>query len=135
MASIVKRQNGTREIQFKNPATGKPSAIRLGHGTLSHAKTVKAHVEELVSAKIKGASVADETAQWLRDKAGDDLHRKLAQVGLVKTRTIDLIPTIAEYKLVFLTSKPHIKASTKRTFEVALNRMVDAIGPELRLSD
>ncbi|MFL5329873.1 MAG: tyrosine-type recombinase/integrase [Gemmataceae bacterium] len=134
MASLIKRKNGTREIQFKNPITSKPSAVRLGHGTLSHARTVKSHVEELISAKIKGARVADETCRWLRDKAHDDLHRKLEQVGLVEPRAVDTTPTIGEYAKLFLDSKPHIKASTRRTFKVALDRMTAAIGPELRLS-
>ena len=90
------------------------------------AQTVKCHVEELVSSKLRGTSIADETSKWLRD-IGDDLHSKLAKLGLVTARGPDTVSTVAEYKQAFVASKPHIKASTRRTFQVALDRMTTAM--------
>jgi hypothetical protein len=52
MASVIRRANGTREIQFTSPLTGKSAAIRLGKVTLAQARQVKAYLEDLVSATI-----------------------------------------------------------------------------------
>src|SRR5262249_2652666 len=68
-------------------------------------------------------------------RLGDKLAKKLARAGLIAPRSSGIVPSIADFAKVFLESKPHVKPTTRRTFQVALDRVTDAIGPEMRLTD
>src|SRR5437763_16075526 len=85
MASIIKRPNGHRWIQFTN-GDNKRQTIRLGKATAKYAQDVSTKVEALTAAAIAKLSWDGETAKWVAD-IGDALHNKLVAVGLVPKRT------------------------------------------------
>src|SRR5438067_219713 len=84
MASIIKRPNGHRWIQFTD-GDYKRKTVRLGKVTAKFAQEVKTKVEALNSAAIANFSLEGETAKWVAE-IGDVLHDKLLAVGLVPKR-------------------------------------------------
>src|ERR1700677_2413534 len=84
MASISRDPNGRRRILFV-AAEGERKAIRLGKMSNRMAEEIKIKVEALNAAKIGGCSLDRETAAWVAN-LGDDLHAKLAAVGLTQPR-------------------------------------------------
>ncbi|WP_298862214.1 site-specific integrase [uncultured Gimesia sp.] len=115
MASIAKRPNGGKMIQFFD-ATGKRRAIQIGKLSMKAATSIRVHVERLVSSRITGHALDDGTALWL-SKLDKTMIGKLSKVGLIearesatlgemidefiKLRTGDVKPrTVAKYKVV-----------------------------------
>src|SRR4051812_18477312 len=84
MASISSDPNGTKRILFIDGG-GNRKAIRLGKTSIRMAESIKVRVESLNAAKIAGCSMDRETAAWIAN-LGDDLHAKLAAVGLTEPR-------------------------------------------------
>lgn len=85
MASIAKEPNGRRRIQFTD-AGGTRRTIRLGKVTAKEAESIRTRVELLLSALITGSPIDADTARWLAS-IGDDLHDRIARVGLVRARS------------------------------------------------
>ncbi len=82
MASIsTDKNNGRRMLQFVD-AGGKRRSIRLGKLTKRDADAIRLRVEKLLSAKISGHAVDNETAKWL-SSLEPALRSKLAAAGLV----------------------------------------------------
>jgi hypothetical protein len=80
MASLsTDKKTGTRRIQFLDD--GARRTIRLGKMPKKSAESVKARVEHLIVARTAGVAIDAETARWVAD-LGDDLHDKIARVGL-----------------------------------------------------
>ncbi len=87
MASLVavKGKRGTSyEVQFCDGADRRPK-IRLGRVPKKTAQATQLRIEFLIAAKAAAAAIDAETARWL-DGIGDDLHERLARVGLVPHR-------------------------------------------------
>ena len=84
MASIANDPNGTRRILFTDPH-GKRRTLRLGKTPRKAAEAVRVRVEALLASSITGQPVEPETSRWLAG-VGDDLHDKLARVGLIEPR-------------------------------------------------
>src|SRR5437660_1406196 len=112
----------------------KRRSIRLGKVSRRQAEAVKLRVEALNAAAISKCPLDGETAAWIAE-IGGELAKKLARAGLIAPRASGFLPCVAEFAKVFLESKPHIKPTTRRTFQVALDRMTAAIGPDKWLSD
>lgn len=84
MASLSTDGTGNRTIQFV-AGDGKRRSVRLGKVNKKLAESVKLKVEALVAAARARLPLDRETAAWTAD-IGDDLHAKLAAVGLVAPR-------------------------------------------------
>ncbi len=84
MASISTQANGHRIIQFVG-CDRKRRSLRLGKVAMRHAESVRVHVEHLVAARVTGGAIHLETARWLTSLT-DELHAKLAGVGLIAAR-------------------------------------------------
>ncbi len=84
MASISKTGDGRRSIQFV-ASDGKRKTIRLGKVSQRIAEEIKVKIEVLAGAVKTGFPIDGETAAWLA-RIGDDLHARLAAVGLVPGR-------------------------------------------------
>jgi len=84
MASICSDPGGRKRILFIDK-DGVRRAIRLGRVTGKMALAVKLKVEALAAARLTGGTVDDEVSRW-GGGVGDDLHAKLATVGLVEPR-------------------------------------------------
>ena len=65
MASISRRSNGRREIQFTS-ANGKRPIIRLGKVSQRAAESIKVHIERLVTSAITGYLAVWATLKMIR---------------------------------------------------------------------
>ena len=83
MASIGKDAKGYKRILFV-AQNRKRKTIRLGKASMKQAEAVKLKVEALVTAQFTG-NLDAETARWVADLP-DDMHARLAAVGLVTLR-------------------------------------------------
>src|SRR4051794_31973665 len=84
MASVVSDHGGRRRIQWVG-ANRKRQQIRLGQLDKRMAERVRLKIETLISAAATGFPVDDETKKWV-DGLSDQLHERLAGVGLVQPR-------------------------------------------------
>ena len=96
MASLINDPRGLKRILFIGP-DGVRRAIRLGKMSKRDAEAVKLRVEHLVTAKITGHAVNDETARWVADlkmKMAD----KLARVDLIPKKEVAVLgPFVSSY--------------------------------------
>ncbi len=83
MASIHKERRGKKTVyrlQFYDKDNHRRS-MRLGSINKKAAETIRAKVEDLVSASISGGLPSKSTLDWLQKELGDDLAGKLKKVG------------------------------------------------------
>ena len=129
MASISRdKKNGHSTIQFVGPDM-KRRIIRLGKVSQRSAEPVKVKVEQLVTAKITGHAVDDETARWV---AGLEpaLEEKLVKVGLVpKRQHAELGSVLASY----IEGRIDVKSSTRTVYQHTVRCMIEHFGEEQSL--
>ena len=128
MASICKLPNGRKALQFTGP-DGTRKTLRLGRLHMTTARTVKTHVESILSARAAGVPIADEQAKWLGE-VGDVLHDRMVRCGLVDRRGVSL--SLGEWVKFFMSSLP-VKGSTREQIEIAAGNLVTFIGADTRL--
>jgi hypothetical protein len=71
MASVAK-DGKSKRVQFVDPESGRRLGISLTRCSARDAETIAGHVEELISAKIRGRAARPATAAWLIE-IGDTL--------------------------------------------------------------
>ena len=108
MASLTSEKNGRKRLEVVCPKDGVRRPLRLGKVTKKQAETVRAHVEQLVSAAITKAALPDDTSAWLASVDGE-LYEKLAGLGLVKNR---VSATLRKYFADYITSRIDLKPRT-----------------------
>jgi len=105
MASIARDgNNGRRRILFIDPTDGRRRTLRLGKCSDRAAETVCRHLEELVSARIRGHAIGPATAVWLTE-IGDALQERLAKVGLTESRDRAPAATLGEFTAGYIDSR------------------------------
>ncbi len=125
MASITNEPNGRRVVQFYG-SDGKRRSIRLGKVTKAQAESVARRVDDLLASAITGSPLSRETAVWLSN-LDDDMHDKLARVGLVASRErATLGPFIDGY--IELKRKEKIKAGTLTFYGHTRRNLVEFFG-------
>lgn len=132
MASISKQPNGRRTIQFVGPDK-KRRSIRLGKMSQRQAEAVKLRVEHLVTAKITGHSIDDETARWL-GTISDELYERLAKVELVKSKGSQL-NTLGTFTESYIESRTSLKSRTLDRLRYTRKLMLEFFGKDVRLRD
>jgi len=95
MASVSVGKNGLTRILFTSQ-DGKRKTLYLGKTPKKSAEVICIRVEHLVNAASSKLPVDPETARWVAG-IGDDLHAKLAAVGLIS-------PRVSAKLIEFLTS-------------------------------
>lgn len=126
MASISTDPQGNRTIQFV-AGDGKRRSVRLGKMPIKTVDKIKTHIEALNSAAIANTSLENETAAWLA-KIADDLHAKLAAVGLVQERQT---ARLGEFLEGFITNRrASAKPNTIMNLEAAKRRLVEHFGAD-----
>lgn len=121
MASISDDGNGRKRILFVN-ASGDRKAIRLGKVSIKTAETVCTKMEALNAAIIANTPIDRETAAWL-SKIGDDLHAKLAAVGLAEPRSTSAA-TLAEYVAGYRQHRADVSRGTSTNYGIVANRLL-----------
>ena len=106
MASIGKDRNGRKRILFV-AEDGSRKTIRLGKASMKQALAFKVKLEALIAGQYAG--IDDETARWLT-ALPDDIHAKLADVGLVEPRASLLLGDFLEQ---YIEGRHDVKPATR----------------------
>lgn len=109
MASISSGKDGRRTVQFVG-GDGKRRSIRLGKVPMKNAQEVQRRVEFLVGALATNSAPDLDTAKWLA-AIDDDVHGKLAAVGLVEPRASSLL-SLEKLIDAYIKSRPDFKPRT-----------------------
>lgn len=128
MASIGRDSNGRKRILFVN-RDGRRQTVRLGKVSLRVAEEVKGKIETLNSNQIAGLGMDGETAVWL-SKIGDDLHGKLAAVGLVAPRAPAEVKEnrLAEFIDAYIVGRTDAKSNTLMNLRLFRQRLTVFFG-------
>jgi integrase len=103
MASVAK-DGRSKRVQFVDPESGRRLGISLGRCSAREAETIAGHVEELISAKIRGRAASPATAAWLTE-IGDTLYERLVRVGLVEPRHKAPVVTLGQFTADYIESR------------------------------
>ncbi len=133
MASIANDPGGRRRIQFVD-TDGKRRPIRLGKMSLRDAEGIARHVEALLVAKRSGQPLASRTAAWLGE-IGDDLHARIAAVGLVAPREAPPTATLGPFLTEYIASRTDVKPLTTRHLNDAKRNLIAFFGEDKPLAD
>ena len=127
MASLTTdKKTGTRRIQFVDGS--KRHAIRLGKMPKKSADSVLARIEHLIAARTAGVSIDAETARWLADLP-DELHERIARVGLTEARQAREVVTLEKMLTAFdAEATRDIKTSTRTRQAQAQRLLLDFFG-------
>ena len=129
MASISNDAGGGRRILFVNQNRDRKS-IRLGKVSRKIADEVKSRVENIVAAAKAGHSIDGETADWL-GKIGDELHSRLAAVGLVPGRqAAAAAPKLGDFLESYIAGRTDVADSTVINLNAASRRLVEFFGED-----
>ena len=126
MASISRDPNGRRRILFTDRNGGRKT-IRLGKVSQRMAEEIKIKVETLNAAKIGAGSLDRETAAWVAN-LGDDLHAKLAAVGLTSPRQA---ARLGEFLDAFIANRQSSAApNTIMNLQQSKRRLIEHFGAD-----
>ncbi len=131
MASINREPNGHRTIQFVG-GDGKRRSIRLGKIPQRSAETVKVVVEHLVAAQLTGGALEPETARKVAD-LHDTLYKRLAAVGLLKTRQATSTMTVAAFLKDYIDRRVDVKPATREVWGVITDNLTEHFGGQCDL--
>jgi len=132
MASISTSSDGRRTIQFK-ASNGRRKSVRLGKVSQRQAESVRGKVEDLANASITGEAARPATAQWVAE-IGDDLHKRLAKVGLVEPRGSRDAATLGKFTTDYIASRTDVKPRTVINLKRAADAMVEYFGAKRSLA-
>ncbi len=123
MASITKRPNGRREIQFIG-IDNKRRTLRLGKVDQKIAESIRLRVEELNSAKVNSSPIPLYTALWLQS-ISDGLHDRLQRCGLCEPRTVAAPTELPLHKMLsdYIARRDDVKAGTRTIYEQAARHL------------
>ncbi len=106
MASIVKRPNGHRWIQFV-AADGSRKTVRLGRFSQRDAEEVRRRVEELLSSLIAGSPWSRSLAGWVSELP-DGLATRLEGVGLIPKRAESRDVSVVDFATTYIEGRRDI---------------------------
>lgn len=98
------------------------------------ADSIRVRVEHLNAANIGCTSLDNETAAWVA-KIGDDLHGKLAAVGLLMPRGRSLSVKLAAYWKEFVAGKRTLKARSVVAMNQVADRAARFFGPDKAVAE
>jgi integrase len=128
MASISTGPNGCRTIQFV-ARDGKRKSIRLGKVPMKTAEEVRRRVEYLHAASVNGTAPDGDTANWLAS-IGDELHARLAAVGLVAARVSAVKPRLKAFIDAYVAGRTDAKPQTLLNLKMFGDRLTAFFGPD-----
>lgn len=124
MASVSKnKKTGRVMVQFT--LDGERKTISLPAATtLKTAGTIRSHVEALLAAKYAAEAVEYHTADWLA-KIGDELHEKLAAVGLCLPRRQSLL---GQFLSEYIVGRTDVDAHTNQNMRNGRTLLIQFFG-------
>ncbi len=133
MASISTSSEGLRTVQFVG-LDGKRRSVRLGKVPKKVTDEVKRRVEYLVAAVGAGTAPDTDTTRWLAS-ISNELHAKLAAVGLVSPRASSSDARLKEFIDDYIASWPDIKQSTRISLGVSAARLIKFFGADCPMAN
>lgn len=131
MASICSDPNGRKRIVFVG-LDGSRRPLRLGKVSDRTAKEVKRHLEVILSDAAADSPLDPRTADWL-SRISDELHAKLAGVGLVNPREATEVLTLRQFLADYTDRRTDVKASTQVFYGLTVANLNEFFGDrELR---
>ena len=130
MASLVRRPNGRREIQFTD-SVGKRHTVRLGKMPKRDAESVKTRVEHLLTAQITKRPIEGDTARWVAS-LDDVLAARLARVGLIRARESAML---GDFLSSYIKSRTDVKPLTEKKYRTTEGLLVQQFGASRLLRD
>ena len=130
MASITKQSNGRRTVQFVG-SDGKRRSVRLGKVSQRTAESIKFRIEQFNSAMIANHAVDSDTAAWVATLP-DEMHKKLARVGLVQERSSS---TLGQFIDSYIVLRSDVEESTRLKYMNTRRNLVEYFGPNRNLRD
>ena len=130
MASISTDSAGNRTIQFVG-IDRKRRSLRLGRVSMKAAEKFRDRVEDLNSARLFHSAPPEYVASWAK-KIGDNLHAKLAAVGLVEPRE-GTRTTLGAFLRDYIDRRTDVKPNTRRHLQQSQKYLIDTFGDALPL--
>ena len=128
MASIGKDPNGRKRILFV-AEDGSRKTIRLGKASIKQALAFKVKLESVIAGQYAG--IDDETARWIA-ALPDDVHQKLATVGLVEPRASRML---GEFLEQYINGRHDVKPSTRLVYTRTQKHLIEFFGLDKPLRD
>ncbi len=132
MATIGNDSGGRKRILFI-AADGKRKTVRIGKASLSDAQKFKGNIELLATAAHLGHAPDPVISQWLSERS-DDMHQRIAAVGLAKPRTFTT-HSLAAFIDNYIVDRTNAKPRTIINLKAARKELVEFFGPDRSLSD
>ena len=122
MASVEKDGQGYR-IRFIDH-NGTRKAIRLSGMNKTATEKIARYVEELVAWRKSGLSLDSQTAGWL-SRAGQQLHDKLSNAGLIEPRASSVL---GDFIAGYIERRSDVKPGTRMNFGTCERNLNDFFG-------
>jgi integrase len=132
MASLTTDPKGNRTVQFV-AGNGKRRSIRLGKIPVKAADSIRTRVEYLNAAKVGNFPLDTDTAAWLA-KVGDDLHAKLAAVGLIAERIRPEAVSLGGFLRRLIEDRADAKPRTRINLDQAARKLTAHFGADAPLA-
>jgi len=126
MASIGKDKGGRKRVLFV-AEDGSRKTVRLGKCSLRQAQAFKVRLEALIAGRFSGIDA--ETARWAGDLP-DDMHAKLASLGLVDPRAATRSATLGELLDRYFAARTDVKPGTVLVWQQAKQSLLDYFGAD-----
>lgn len=106
---------------------GKRRTVRLGKLTQRQFDDVCRRIDSILGARLSNQPIERNDAEWLGG-IGDDLHARLASVGLVPPRVKPQRIELKAFLDGYLAERTDAKPSTRMNLSVCVNRLVRELG-------
>lgn len=132
MASITTAKNGTRILQFYDPA-GKRRSLRLGKITLRAANSIAGKIEHLVSAKVSDIAPGSDIMRWL-GKLDAAFLKRLANLELIEKSATNS-GNLGEFLDQYLAARTDVKLSTKTVLGHTRRNLLEFFGADAKMKN
>jgi integrase len=129
MASVIKDPNGFKRVQWC-VGDGQRRTLRLGAVSVRQAEAVRVRIEQVLASKSTGVMDCEAT-KWL-ESLDDDMHGKMAKLGLVAPRGRQH-RTLSDLLTAYFDNLA-VKSGTKRVYEQARTGLEAHFGAATALS-
>jgi len=123
MASIFIPKN-SKSYKLQETVNGERKTVTLGRMSQKSAELIRSRVETINSCNEAGLPYPLDVAQWL-GTIGDDLHKKLSEMGLVPARHTRTLATFLE---AYKAERVDVKPNTIKAWNTAIKSMVGFLG-------
>ena len=127
MASLITRDNGTRELRFI-AGPGKRPVVRLGRCDKRTGERALYHLERILAAQAQSAALPQDTAGYLRAMS-DALYERFVRAGLLLPRnTVAESSTLPGLVNAFVARRTDLKPGTIEVFKQARKHLLIHFG-------